>query len=173
MENLNTLFIDFNGTLAEFRCDDGPDKYAAKGYTATLLPQENVVEAVRYIIKNKLMNVVFTGAVLPYEYCIEERYQWMKKYLPEVTEFIFSDYGKSKLSAMINYGIRKGDVLLDDYNVNLQEGIDHAVIPVKLVNQVNDMHHSWCGARVSAFTDPEILAMQIVGISEMQKRRIK
>ena len=160
---MNKLYLDFDGTLVEFKYV-GADQYSAPRYIFTLDRHENVIQAIKHIIKNKLMEVYVVGAVLPYEHCILDRDEWFDMYLPEIDKEhrIYTPVGDNK-AAYIN--IEKGDVFLDDWNGNLNSLKMTSCEPVKLVNSVNDVHRSWSGARVWFNQDYDTIAYTLYGIS--------
>lgn len=73
---MNKLFVDFDGTIAEFK-NVGADVYSAIGYSLGLKPYENVVSAIKYIIRKNLMEVYLVGAVLPFDHVIREKDEWI------------------------------------------------------------------------------------------------
>lgn len=50
---MHKLFVDFDGTIAEFKCV-GADAYSAPGYSLTLVPYKNVVSSIKHIIRKNL-----------------------------------------------------------------------------------------------------------------------
>ena len=161
---MSKLFVDFDGTIAEFKYV-GADVYSAKGYSLTLKPHENVVNALKYIIRKGLMDVYIVSAVLPYDHCVEDKNAWLDQYIPEIDKEhrIFTPIGANK-AGYISAG--KGDIFLDDWNSNLSDMfLTSDAEPVKLVNAVNDVHRSWKGARIWYNSDFDSIAMTLYGIS--------
>lgn len=58
------LFVDMDGTLAEFHPVHSMEELHAKGYFAGLPPQQNVVEAVRILNADTDVEVYILSAVL-------------------------------------------------------------------------------------------------------------
>lgn len=165
------LFLDFDGTLAEFR-KVGPDVYSAKGYALMLQPHKNVVDAARMLYQSGEFELYLLSAVLPYKHCSEDKNTWLNHYLPEIKQEnrIYSAYGCNKYDAFKDMGItvEAGDIFLDDYTVNLKqmdEDTNEVLTSVKLLNGINDTNRSWNGARVSINSDATSLSRQLKGIS--------
>ena len=160
---MNKLFLDFDGTLVEFKYV-GADQYSAPKYIFSLEKHNNVIQAIKYIIRNEMMEVFLVGAVLPYEHCITDRDEWFDRFLPEVDKAhrIYTPVGAKKADYI---NISKGDVFLDDWNGNLNELKHTNVEPVKLVNRVNDVHRTWDGARIWFNQDYTSIAYTLYGLS--------
>ena len=81
-------------------------------------------------------------------FCEAEKEAWLDRYLPEIDtqHRIFVPCGSPK-SAFVPEGIKKSDVLLDDYSQNLHEWKGKGI---KLMNGINGTRGSWQGARISA-----------------------
>lgn len=161
---LPKLFVDLDGTLCVFRYV-GAEVYSAPGYYYTLEPHKEVVKAIRFIIRHKLMEVFIVSAVLPFDHCIRDKNAWIDKYLPEIDEAhrIYVPIGENKGNYM---DAHKGDIHLDDWNGNLNELLVTSVVePVKLVNAINDKNKSWKGARVYYNSDAYVIAQMLYGLS--------
>lgn len=138
MEKKN-LFIDMDGVLAEWREDQTAKDTYRKGYFENLRPYSNVVDAVRQIISlYPDIYVYILSAVYPdNNHAISEKRCWLKKYLPEIADenIFFVDCGCKK--SVICPGMSFDDVLLDDYNANLDDWKQHGGTAVKVYNEVN------------------------------------
>ena len=138
MEKKN-LFIDMDGVLAEWREDQTAKDTYRKGYFENLRPYSNVVDAVRQIISlYPDISVYILSAVYPdNNHAISEKRCWLKKYLPEIANenIFFVDCGCRK--SAICPGMSFDDVLLDDYNANLDDWKQHGGTAVKVYNEVN------------------------------------
>lgn len=144
------LFVDMDGTLAEFRSVDTLETLYEKGYFAELRPQETVVEGIKtFMNENQAAEVFILSSVLTDSpYAAAEKEAWLDRYLPEIDtqHRIFVPCGSPK-SAFVPEGIKKSDVLLDDYSQNLHEWKGKGI---KLMNGINGTRGSWQGARISA-----------------------
>ena len=164
------LFVDMDGTLAEFRIVDTLETLYEEGYFFNLRPHENVVEAVnRIVLENEDIEVFILSAYLTdSEYALDEKNVWIDRYLPGIdkTHRIFVPCGTDKAGAI---DLRDDDFLLDDYTINLNAWEPPAK-GIKLVNAINDTHKSWKSERVR-FDDPaEVLKEKIENIIYMHEK---
>lgn len=151
----NRLFVDMDGTLAEFHHVDTLETLYEKGYFLNLEPHQNVVDAVKQIFQNEPhISVYVLSAVLADSATArDEKNLWLDKYLPEIdaAHRLFPPCGVDKASYLIaNYGIRidKEDVLLDDYTKNLINWEMIGGRGLKLLNGINDTRGTWHGSRI-------------------------
>ena len=164
------LFLDFDGTLAEFK-NVGPDIYSAKGYSRNLEPLHNVVKAAKMLYESGTFELFLLSAVLPYDHCIADKNIWLDVHLPELKaeNRIYSKYGDNKYEALVKSGIivESGDIFLDDYTKNLiqMDNDTKLLTSVKLLNGINDTNKSWYGLRVSSASSAKDLSRQLKGIS--------
>lgn len=175
------LFVDMDGTLAEFRkihidvnINEVEGIYTTRkkldgilrkpGYFARLSPQENVVNAVKKIISEKEIEVYILSCYLPGCTAKEDKNKWLDVYLPVIDKEhrIFVPDGKDK-KGYVPGGISSEDYLLDDYSHNLDcwcisgKGI-------KLWNGINGNKGSWTGNALRFDKPAEILAKEIASI---------
>lgn len=156
------LFVDMDGTLAEFHPVQSMEELYAEGYFAGLPPQRNVVEAVRILNEDPNIDVYILSAVLSdSKYALKEKTEWLEKYLPEIDSghYLFPHCGRNK-AAVIPDGIRKGDVLIDDFTKNLLAWPEDG-IGVKLLNGINHSKGTWKGSRISMTERPADIASSI------------
>lgn len=166
---MNRLYFDYDGTVAEFRKGVGPDVYAKEGYSRTLKPYTNVVEGIKLLMERRILEPCVISAVMPYKYVIDDKNWWFDKYLPAipVSRRYYVEYGTNKSAALKKqFGARPGDIFLDDYNPNLFDVKYNlpGVLPIKLVNNINNGSGEWHGAMVHAASDPEEIALTLHGL---------
>lgn len=122
LKNDKRLFVDMDGTLAEFKPVDEMETLYEKGYFAELKPQENVLGGIKaFITEHSDIEVYVLSSVLyDSEYALSEKIEWLDRYLPEIDEThrIFVPCGEDK-AAYVPDGIDGDDILLDDYSANL------------------------------------------------------
>lgn len=159
------LFVDMDGTLAEFKNVDTLETLYEKDYFFNLKPQVNVVETVKEIIKKDDVEVFILSAVLSdSKYALQEKNMWLNKYLPEIDKKhrIFPPCGENKKD-YIPDGIRNNDFLLDDYTHNLTLWSPPAK-GIKLLNGINHTKGTWQDSRLSFSRASEELATDMLSI---------
>lgn len=166
------IFIDMDGTLAVWKPTKKIEDLYASGYFAVLPPQKEVVEAVHLLAKIPDMEVYILSAVFEDCRCaVFDKNRWLDRYLPEIKREcrIFASGATPKYMAVPG-GIRPGDVLLDDYTVNLlcwaaQEG----AVGVKLLNGINHSRSTWKGAKVHKDQGADAIVSAILKVAEREE----
>lgn len=166
------LFVDLDGTCAEWRnielkvkSYEDKEKVLKKlselltspGYFLSLLPYKNVCEAINNLAKTK--EVYILSCAIPKDGIPNpesEKRAWIREYLPNIPEdhIIIVPDGEDK-TKYIEGGVRKGDVLLDDYSKNLREFEAAGGTPVKLLNDINESKGSFRGNAISKDSSPK------------------
>lgn len=164
------LFVDMDGTLAEFKTVDTLETLYEKGYFLNLEPNQNIVDSVKLIIASGKCEVFIMSSVLSdSEFALQEKNAWLDKYLPEIPSErrIFPACGTDKKLA-VPQGIHQNDYLMDDYSQNLTlwcppgEGI-------KAMNGINGTHGTWQGNRINYDSFPQTIAhstLAMMGLEE-------
>jgi len=162
------LFVDMDGTLAEFKNVDTLETLYEKGYFENLKPINNVLSAVKEIIeKHPEMDVYILSAYLSdSNYALDEKQNWLDKYLPEIDDKhrLFMPCGKDKKQYIPN-GIRSNDFLLDDYTNNLTLWQPPAK-GIKLLNGINHSHGTWQDDRISYKKTSNNITNDIINIMQ-------
>ena len=160
------LFVDMDGTLAQFQQVDELETLYEKGYFENLAPLNNVVSAVKNIIYEQPdIDVYILSAYLSdSEYALAEKNTWLDMYLPEIPydKRIFPPCGCDKKD-YIPDGIRNTDFLLDDYTHNLTLWQPPAR-GIKILNGINHTRGSWENDRIRYDKSPSELSNNIVSI---------
>ena len=166
MSEKKRLFVDMDGTLAEFKVVDTLERLYEPHYFERLKPNENVVAAVKDIVNNHSeIDVYILSAVLSdSKYALYEKKNWIKEYLPEIPEekCLFPPCGSDKKD-FIPDGIRSDDFLLDDYSLNLNLW-EPPARGIKLLNGINGNNGTWDKDCVSYLNNGEILSDKICSI---------
>lgn len=160
------LFVDMDGTLAEFRQISSMEMLFERGYFLNLKPIQNVVDAIRHIIKNNPeIEVKILSAVLDSKHAQTEKNQWLDKHLPEIKSEnrIFTKYGEDKTS-FIQGGVQPSDYLLDDFTKNLIKWQEYNGKGIKLLNGINNTNNTWDGNRIRFNKSPSEISANIVSI---------
>lgn len=162
------LLIDMDGTLAKFTPVETLELLYEEGYFRNLEPLQNVVDAIKEIIRThpKKQVYVLSSVLSDSRYALLEKNEWLDKHLPEIDlrNRIFLPCGENKLD-YVPGGIRETDHLLDDYTHNLVLWEPPAK-GIKLLNGINHTRESWNGNMLRYDKPPKELAQNIVDILE-------
>lgn len=162
------LFVDMDGTLAKYQSVDTIEILFEKGYFLNLEPQQNVVDAVKKIIREHPEKQVYimSSVLTDSKYAYQEKNEWLDKYLPEIDREhrIFPPCGENKME-YVPGGIRKSDYLLDDYTNNLALWEPPAK-GIKLLNGINHTNGTWKGNMLRYDKEPEELAQDIMQVMD-------
>lgn len=156
------LFVDMDGTLAEFKTVDTLETLYEKDYFINLKPNENVLGAIKQLIADNDFDVYILSAYLTdSRYALEEKNAWLDKYLPELPQEkrLFVPCGTDKSVAVPGL-IRPDDYLLDDYTKNLSEW-EPPARGIKLINGINHTNVTWQGDKIQFTHAPEELSSMI------------
>ncbi len=132
------LFIDMDGTLAEWKSTASPEELLEKGYFYNLRPLSSVkmVKMLAGVFDTYILSAVIPDSA----YAKLDKLAWLEKYLPEIPKdhILFSVDGLSKREYAKNlFGeVTRYDVLLDDYSKNLDDW-GKSGTPVKFLNGIN------------------------------------
>lgn len=144
------LFLDMDGTLAEFHPVDTMETLYEQGYFAQLAPHENVVNGIKTFMKENPETEVFilSSVLTDSPYAQTEKNEWLDRYLSEIgmENRIFVPCGSAK-NEFVPGGVRENDALLDDYSKNLHEWSGKTL---KLMNGINGTKGSFQGEKISA-----------------------
>lgn len=162
------LFVDMDGTLAQFKKVDTLETLYEEGYFRNLLPNENVVKAVRRFMEMYPEKEVYimSSVLSDSPYAQREKNQWIDYYLPEIdsTHRIFVPCGEEKVN-YIPGTAKETDYLLDDYTKNLSSWEPPAK-GIKLLNGINHTKGTWHGLRLSYEKEPAKLARHLAAVME-------
>lgn len=160
------LFLDMDGTLAEFHPVDTMETLYEQGYFAQLAPHENVVNGIKTFMKGNPDEEVFilSSVLTDSPYAQTEKNEWLDRYLPEIGmgNRIFVPCGSAK-NEFVPGGVRENDVLLDDYSKNLHEWPGQAL---KLMNGINGTKGSFQGKKISAEMSAAEFAARLASFCE-------
>lgn len=157
------LFVDLDGTLAEFRKIASDEELLADGYYANLKPAQAIVDMVNNIVDNNPdIDVYILSAYLTESKTAQnDKYEWARRYLPNIPKerVILVPCGTVKaehIRAMFLYQeemFPENFFLLDDYTKNLNEWKFYGGTGIKLLNGINHTNESWKG---KAIADPTV-----------------
>lgn len=163
------LFVDMDGTLAEFKQVDTLETLFEEGYFWNLKPQHTVIQAIRTIkINHPEIEVFILSSVLDdSKYALAEKIRWLQKYLPEIDSkhYLFPKCSEDKREFVEQRlgNISEKDFLLDDYSNNL-----HAWEPpargIKLMNGINGNYGTWTKSKIYSSLPAYNLAEDLLSI---------
>ena len=145
----NRYFIDIDGTLAVYISKE----YAwweIDGIFRYLEPQEQVLKAIKDLIYNNEEVYIVTAYHRHTPQVKYDKIYWLQKHLPEVSldHQIYTLCGEDKTTYIPN-GVKPTDILLDDFNRNLENWRKVGGTSIKLLNGLNSKH-SWGGHFIDA-----------------------
>ena len=147
---MKRLFVDMDGTLAEFQVVDKIETLYEKGYFLNLLPHIEVVNAITNLVKEGHDIYVLSSFLKDSKFAFEEKNEWLDKHLHVLPESkrLFVPCGMSKRTYLhdLGYTISKEDCLLDDYSVNLHDWAVEGT-GIKLMNGINGNNGTWKGLK--------------------------
>ncbi len=139
------MFFDMDDTLVDFRSDlhygDVLEVAYKQGFYLNLKPLPFLSEI------NKLAsmcpeNIYILSACVDSEYCVDEKIEWLKKYLPAAFKgnVIFTQVGQDKADAVkekTGMQINEYDILVDDYSKNIFDWEKAGGTGIKFKNSFN------------------------------------
>ena len=155
---VKTLYVDMDGTLAEFKPVPLEELYK-EGYFKNLAPQVNVIEAVRMLIAedNGVQVRLLSCYLKDNDFALKEKQEWVRNYISELSkDAIFLPCGASKADY-----IAEESYLLDDFTDNLLLWVESGKKGIKLYNNINGTKGRWEGFWVRAEDPAEAIAGSI------------
>lgn len=145
------LFVDMDGTLAQFRRVSELEELYRPGYFLNQKPQKSVVDAIRLLYESsRQVEVFILSAVLAdSKTALAEKNTWLDRYLQQIDagHRIFLPCGNEK-AAYVPDGVGPDDFLLDDYTENLNDWVRSGGHGIKLLNDINHTRGSWTQSRL-------------------------
>lgn len=149
-DNFN-IFIDMDGTIAEWNAAKTFEDLYLQGTFQNLHPNEDILNKLKAAIKEhpNVQFYILSCYLTDSKYALKEKQAWLDKYFPEIkTENrLFVPYGedKSTFLAQRQIHINKKCVLIDDYTSNLLEWEKAGGLGVKYLNGINHSNKTWKG----------------------------
>ncbi len=140
------IFIDMDGTLAEWKNVKSNDELYQKGYYESLKPNPHLLEETKKLIQEGKDIYILSSFLIDSNYALEEKKKWLDKYLPTlpINKRIFVPYGEIKYKYIPNK-ITSNDYLIDDYTKNLLDWKEAGGTGIKFLNGINHLNGIWQG----------------------------
>lgn len=187
------IFVDMDGTLARFHDENlYLERMFEKGFFAGLKPFDNAVEAIKHIIDNHPnVDVYVLSAAITTPYCLAEKNAWLDKYLPNIDKehriFVENLSTAKSLCVPGSYmykddngkyhnKIFKNDILIDDYNKNLEEWERDGGTAIKAKNNINHkgLHGElWKGELIDVTDTAESIVERLTEIIVSREKGIE
>lgn len=170
------VFFDMDGTLARFHAENNYlERMYEPSFFSELAPYENSVEAAAKLAEGGEAEVFVISSVIegyPPGDCAEQKHAWLDEHLPMIDRAhrIFPPMGANK-TEYVPEGVRADDVLVDDYNKNLEEWRTAGGTSVTFVNDINDrglVGKRWEGERVYYSASAEDTAARLGDIAKVE-----
>ena len=140
------IFVDMDGTLAEWKNVSKIDELYEEGYYYNLEPNKKLIENLKKMIQKGEEIYILSSFLNDSKYALVEKNRWLDSHFPELKNEnrIFVKYGDDK-SRYIKDGISDTDYLLDDYTKNLLEWKASGGVGIKYLNGINHTKGTWQG----------------------------
>lgn len=151
------IYVDLDGTAAEWRSAASLSDLYQKGYFATLRPTE-VASFINKLVKNDEAEFFTLSAYILDSPAYEDKNWWIDKHMPNIDKQhrIFVPTGVNK-AAFVMEAFRRplteNDILVDDYSVNLIEWQKAGGKAIKWLNGINGINGTFKGPRVMWLPD--------------------
>lgn len=149
--NMNGMryFCDMDGVICAYPSTTEP-WWEVPGIFKYLTPQDKVIKAVKRLIENGQEVYILSAYNANFPNTRAEKDHWLDRYLPEIdtAHRIYTLVGQKKTD-YVPGGVHIADVLLDDYNKNLEAWAEVGGTGIKLLNGLNN-RNTWSGVSVRA-----------------------
>lgn len=163
---MKKVFVDMDGTIAEWNKDASIEEVASPGYFLNRIPMPNMISGIRLLTESPDIEVYILSSVFTDNHSIREKCDWLDRFLPEVPNVhrLFVPYGEDKFEhvrKIFSDGNASDLVLIDDFTQNLKcwKGIG-----IKCLNGINNTNGTWTGYLINGRADSKIIYNTIAGI---------
>lgn len=172
---MKKLFIDMDGTLAEWQEGTPFEIVCERGYAAKLPINGNMVKATELLVdfcKKRQIEVYILSSVLDLPHSIPDKNAWLDKVLPgsfDAEHRLYVPYGEKKSDFVLrHFGFKKQSVafsncfLLDDYTENLAAWVNDGGTPIKVFNGINGKNGTYRGAYTCSWLNAEQITSDVL-----------
>lgn len=164
------LFVDMDGTIVKWQTAASMDDLMKEGFFISGVPHNSVIEAVTEL-RNDADVAVLSAYLAESPFAKNEKNEWLDIYADGMADsrFFVPTYNKVApkdvkivfVEQALGRPLRKTDILLDDYSVNLHAWEKAGGTAVKVRNGVNGTHGTWKGAYIRANDSADNIAAKI------------
>ncbi|MFV0599258.1 MAG: 5' nucleotidase, NT5C type [Bacteroidales bacterium] len=150
---MKRIYIDMDGTVAQWNPTASFEELHEKGYFENLKPINTMVRSLQELSQREDVELFILTSYLPEsKYAKEEKKAWLDKNMPFIREEnkIYVKYGNDK-STYVRGGVSENDYLIDDYTKNLEEWDRSGGSAIKVLNGINHTHGTWKGQKINAY----------------------
>lgn len=167
---MKKIFIDMDGTIAEWLTESSFEEVASAGYFRSLPPMESMLLSVRNLIDRyaNMADFYILSSVLRDNHSVQEKIDWLERHLNRKINYIFVPYGDSKavtVEKATGQKISRDYVLIDDFSNNLHDWENLGGTGLKVYNGINGKKGTWRGYSVHSNMEPEHLTVQLAKLA--------
>lgn len=182
----NTLLIDIDGTLAEFRSENteyidakGKQRFFhyedlfEKGYFRNLPTLPSVNKIKELVNLNPNFDIAILSSVLAdSEHAVAEKIEWVREHLGDKVMIYLTPCGTNKSNFFETAHEDTHLILLDDYSTNLHAWVKKGGFEgIKARNCINGTHGSWQGLDWHTYTGSlEELVGKVVSLTKKREK---
>lgn len=156
------LYVDLDGTLAEFKYADSMDTLYKQGYFLNLKPIKGTLDGIKAFMRRypEIPVYILSAYLGDSKYALQEKSMWLDKYLPELEyeHQLFVKCGEIKADVPCE---RENAFLLDDHSQNLLDWEKAGFKGIKLLNGINGEGKKWQGDKISSSLTPDVFAEKL------------
>lgn len=166
------LFIDMDGTIAEWKTGATLEEVRQPRYSFELGVNGNTIKALDLIYKEAKkygsFDVYILSAVFFDTTALEDKNGWLDKFCPYIQQDhrLFVPCGENKAEFVMNKLQTQLSecYLLDDYSSNLKQWKEAGGHPIKMFNRINGKSMSYAGGYTCSWLDPEQMKNDVLRI---------
>ena len=137
------IFVDMDGVLARWQSAAAEEELLEPGYFANLVPEPNMVSAVRILSQREDVNLRILSAYLTdVPYPKADKMKWLARHMPflKPDQVCLVPYGTDKSKIQ---GFSPRAILLDDYTPNCIDWNRAGGAAIKVMNGINGPAIKW------------------------------
>lgn len=158
------IYVDMDGTLAEFRSVTNVIEFFEKDFFKNLKPQKNIVSAIKKLLKEeKERNIriyTLSSIIKGHKTARAEKNAWLDKYLPELPKSRrkYVMVGENKADMLKD---PKRSILIDDFGPLVDAFFEKGGTAIKVSRNSTDMVYEQSLMKHPYYIEPEMTPHQI------------